>query len=58
MKNIFDNFGVIVGFMILCLTINTALGNEVLNQFLLLVLLSMVLLNAETFIKLVGGTTE
>lgn len=57
-KNIFDNFSVIVGFMVLCLAINTGLGNDVLNKFLLLVLFSMVVLNAEAFIDLIGGNKE
>lgn len=52
---VFDKFGTIVGFLILCIMIQVMLGSEVLNQFLLLVLMSIVLLNADSFVKMIGG---
>ena len=54
MQTVFDNFGVIVGFMILCIGINTIFNNEVLNEFLLLVLFSIVVLNADSFVKFIN----
>lgn len=55
MQLVFEKFGTIVGFLILCIIIQVMLGNEVLNQFLLLVLMSIVLLNADSFVKMLGG---
>lgn len=55
MEIVFEKFSTIVGFLILCIVIQTMLGSEILNQFLLLVLVSMILLNADSFINMVGG---
>ena len=55
MQIIYEKYSTIVGFMVMCVIIQTMLGNEILNQFLLLVLLSIILLNAEDFIKMIGG---
>lgn len=55
MQLVFEKYSTIVGFLILCIIIQTMLGNEILNQFLLLVLLSIVLLNADSFVKMIGG---
>lgn len=55
MEMVFEKFSTIVGFLILCIVIQTMLGNEILNQFLLLVLISMILLNADSFISMLGG---
>ena len=55
MQIVYEKYGTIVGFMVMCVMIQTLLGNEILNQFLLLVLLSIVLLNAEDFTKMIGG---
>ena len=55
MELVFQKYSTIVGFLVLCIVIQTMLGNEILNQFLLLVLLSMILLNADSFIKMIGG---
>lgn len=55
MQEVFDKFGTIVAFLVICILIQTMLGNDILNQFLLLVLLSIILLNANDFIKMLGG---
>ena len=55
MQIIYEKYSSIVGFMVMCVIIQTMLGTEILNQFLLLVLLSMILLNAEEFITMLGG---
>ena len=55
MQLVYEKFSTIVGFLILCIVIQLLLGNEVLNQFLLLILFSIVLLNADSFVKMVGG---
>ena len=55
MQIVYEKYGTIVGFMVMCVFIQTMLGTEILNQFLLLVLLSIILLNAEDFISMIGG---
>lgn len=55
MQMVFEKYSVIVGFLIFCIMVQTMLGNEVLNDMLLLILLSMVLINADSFINMLGG---
>ena len=55
MEIIYEKYGTIVAFMIMCLLIQTMLGNDILNQFLVLVLASMIVLNADSFIDMIGG---
>lgn len=55
MQLVYEKYGTIVAFMVMCILIQTMLGNDILNQFLLLVLISIILLNADAFINMVGG---
>ena len=55
MQLVFEKYSVIVGFLIMCIMVQTLMGNEVLNDMLLLILLSIVILNADSFVKMIGG---
>ena len=55
MEIIYEKYSLIVGFLVICLAVQTLLGSEALESMLLLVLISMVLVNADDFIKLIGG---
>ena len=57
MQLIYDNFTTIVGFMVICVIINTVTDNETLNAFLMLILLSIKVINAKAFITLIKGVT-
>lgn len=45
----------IISFLITTLLINMSFGNKVSNQFLMLILFSMVILNSDKFTKFIGG---
>ena len=47
MKQFYDDFTYIIGFMILCLLVLLAFGEKAERGFLLMVLFSMTVLNAE-----------
>lgn len=55
MQMVFEKYGVIVGFLVMCIMVQTLLGNDVLNDMLLLILLSIVILNADSFVNMLGG---
>lgn len=55
MQRFFDQYGKIMSFLMICLLIDLTLGNDVLNNFLLLVLISMIMLNSGRFVALIGG---
>ena len=47
MKNFYDSFTFIISFMILVLVFNMMFGSKFVEWFLLLVMLSMVVVNAD-----------
>ena len=51
MKDFYDDFGFIIGFMVLCLLVLLAFGQKAEKYFLLVVLLSMVLLRSEDIVN-------
>lgn len=48
-KNFFNSFTFLIGFMILCIFMQMLLGKQVLYKFLWLVLLGMIVVNVDTF---------
>jgi glutamine synthetase len=50
MKEFYESTGFIVSFLIMTMIINMAFGNQVTDMFLILVLFSMAILNADSFI--------
>lgn len=56
MQNFFDNFGFIIGFLVLVLIWNVALGAKATKYFLVLVLLSMLLLNYNSMAAFITDT--
>lgn len=55
MKNFYNSFSFIVAFMILLLLFNMTLGSKFVEYFLMLVLASMVVVNADKFKYVFGG---
>ena len=53
MQDIFNNMGFIIAFLVLVLLIQMSLGSEVANKFLILVLLGMLLFNADKITNLI-----
>lgn len=51
MSSFFNNFSNFVGFLVLCIFIQMLLGKEILEKFLWIVLIGMILLNANGFTK-------
>lgn len=49
MAALYKDMGFIIGFLILILVVQTAFGGETSSKFLIIVLLSMLLLNYQTF---------
>lgn len=58
MKNFYDSFTFIVAFMILVLIFNMLFGDKFVEMFLMLVLASMVILNAEKVEYIFSGIKE
>lgn len=61
MEHFYDKFSFILGFMIVTLMFNMIFGAAFTEYFLLLVLLSMIVLNADKFSSIfdgLGGKTE
>ena len=58
MKQYFQSFSFMVGFMITCIFMQMTLGGKFLNKFLWLVLFGMVITNHQEFIKTVQAMTE
>ena len=56
MQKFYSNFTFMLGFMIATLILNMAFGAKFTEMFLLLVLLSMVVMNADTLTAAMGGT--
>ena len=48
MKDFYDDFSFIIGFMILCLLVSMAFGEKAERGFLLTTLFGMVILNADS----------
>lgn len=48
-KEFYEDFGKIIGFMVMTLIIEMAFGQKIERYWLLIILLGMVLLNYETF---------
>lgn len=58
MKNFYDSFTFIVAFMILVLIFNMLFGDKFVEMFLMLVLASMVIMNAKKVEYIFGGIKE
>lgn len=58
MKNFYNSFTFIISFMILVLVFQMVLGSKFVEWFLLLVLASMVVVNADKFSKIFEGLQE
>lgn len=58
MKNFFESYTFLVGFMVLCIFIQMLLGKNVLNKFLWLVLAGMLVTHSDTFIGILGGSVK
>lgn len=55
MQFIFEKFGFIVGFFVFCVIFQTLLGGKMLNEMLILVLVSVIVYNADAFVSLLKG---
>lgn len=58
MKNFYNSFSFIISFMILLLVFNMTLGGKFVEKFLLLVLASMAVLNADKIKYVFSGIEE
>jgi hypothetical protein len=58
MKDFTENFGFVVAFLAGTLVSQMFLGSKFTNRFLILVILSAILINAEKFTKLLDGVTK
>lgn len=58
MKNFYNSFSFIIAFMILLLLFNMLFGGKFVEYFLMLVLASMVVVNAEKFNSVFNGIQE
>ena len=58
MQNFYQSFTFIISFMVLVIIFNMMLGSKFTEYFLLLVLLSMVVLNADKFSSIFKGIKE
>lgn len=58
MKNFYNSFSFIISFMILLLFFNMTLGGKFVEKFLLLVLASMAVLNADKIESIFNGIKE
>ena len=56
MQSFFDNFGAIIGFLVLVLIFNVSFGSKGTKYFLILVLMGMLLLNYETMAAFISNT--
>lgn len=56
LKKFYSNYLFVVAFLVLVLTVQMTLGKRVTFYFLMLVLLSMLVVNADTFAELVNMT--
>lgn len=54
MKDFYEDFGFIIGFMILCLLVLMAFGEKAERGFLLTTLFGMVILNADSVITFIN----
>ena len=54
MKDFYEDFGFIIGFMILCLLVLMAFGEKAERGFLLTTLFGMVILNADSVIAFIN----
>lgn len=54
MKDFYEDFGFIIGFMILCLLVLMAFGEKAERGFLLTTLFGMVILNADSVISFIN----
>ena len=48
-KEFYEDFGKIIGFMVMTLVIELTLGDKIERYWLLLILIGMILINYETF---------
>lgn len=58
MQNFYNSFSFIIAFMILLLLFNLLFGGKFVEYFLMLVLASMVVVNAEKFNSVFNGIQE
>lgn len=58
MQNFYNSFSFIIAFMILLLLFNMLFGGKFVEYFLMLVLASMVVVNAEKFNSVFNGIQE
>lgn len=58
MQNFYNSFSFIIAFMILLLLFNMLFGGKFVEYFLMLVLASMVVVNAEKFKSVFNGIQE
>lgn len=56
MKEFYQSSGFVISFLIMTLIINMGMGTDFTNMFLLLVLFSMIILNADQFISFMEGS--
>jgi hypothetical protein len=49
LKNLYQDTGFIIAFMVMIIVIEITLGNKITNKFLYLVLFSMIVLNSDKF---------
>lgn len=58
MQNFYNSFSFIIAFMILLLLFNMLFGGKFVEYFLMLVLASMVVVNADKFSSVFNGIQE
>lgn len=58
MQNFYNSFSFIIAFMILLLLFNMIFGGKFVEYFLMLVLASMVVVNADKFSSVFNGIQE
>lgn len=58
MKNFYNSFSFIIAFMILLLLFNMVFGGKFVEYFLMLVLASMIVVNADKFNSVFSGIQE
>lgn len=58
MKNFYNSFSFIIAFMILLLLFNMVFGGKFVEYFLMLVLASMIVVNADKFNSVFNGIQE
>ena len=55
MQEFYNKMGIIIGFLVLMFLLQSFAGDDTASKMVLLILFTMIMLNAETFTNYLGG---